>query len=142
MKVIVHFESSKIDSSSIAELYECVGFGLAKDYLSVENFEKRFLGGGNIFSVFATTITDRLVGIARVFSDDMFVTYVTEVCVHPDVQRQGVGTALVRAVVRRFQHTAIFTEALTGSEKLFGAVGITPKRKLVACSRAPGPLEV
>ncbi|WP_108912771.1 GNAT family N-acetyltransferase [Trinickia symbiotica] len=80
--------------------------------------------------------------VAQKSADPPWACFLTEVCVHPDVQRQRVGTALVEAVVRRFQHTAIFTEAFEGSEKLFGAVGITPKRKLVACSRAPGPLEM
>jgi len=32
--------------------------------------------------------------------------------------------------VQRFEQTAIFTEAFSGSEKLFSAVGITPNRLL------------
>ena len=135
----MHFESQTIKSSAIAQLYERVGFGIAKDYLAVEQFRERFLDGTNVFAAFATTESDnQLLGMVRGFSDEMFVTYVAELCVDPDAQRQGVGTALMEAIVRRFQHTAIFTEAFSESETLFAAVGITPKRKLIACSRAPG----
>lgn len=113
---------------------------MAKDYLAVDDFRQRFLDGANVFAAFATMQSDsRLLGMVRVFSDETFVTYVAELCVDPDARNRGIGTALMEAIVQRFQQTAIFTEAFSGSEKLFSAVGITPKGKLVACSRAPGP---
>lgn len=139
IKIIVHFEAEKIASHAITTLYERVHFGKSHDYLATMDFRTRFLGGTNIFAAFATTLTGELTGMVRVFSDDTFVTYIAEICVAPDLQRQGIGTALMKAVVDRFQHTAIFADAFVGCEKTFAEAGITPKPKLIACSRAPGP---
>ncbi|WP_179401186.1 GNAT family N-acetyltransferase [Burkholderia guangdongensis] len=139
IKTTVHFDAQKVTSNAIATLYERVGFGASRDYLTIDDFRNRFLGGTNIFAAFATTLTGQLAGMARSFSDDTFVTYIAEVCVDPGLQRQGIGSALMKAIVDRFQHTAIFADTFIGCEKTFSDVGITPKPKLIACSRAPGP---
>lgn len=55
---------------------------------------------------------------------------------HPDWQRKGIGGALVERIIERFGHTAIFLEAFADQTDFFAKRGITPKAKLVACSRA------
>ena len=80
---------------------------------------------------------NRLVGMTRVFSDDQSCAWIAEICVHPDWQRRGVGSALVDRANKRFSHTALYCEALDDSVEFLIKVGIKPKAKLVACSRAP-----
>jgi GNAT superfamily N-acetyltransferase len=140
IKITVHFEAENVTSSEIAELYEYAGFGAARDYLATDDFRDRFIGGSSIFTAFATTPTSHLTGMIRAFTDNTFVTYIAEICVAPEFQRQGIGKALVKAVVDRFQHTAIFADVFNGHEQPFIGAGITPKSKLIACSRAPGPV--
>lgn len=41
---------------------------------------------------------DRLVGFARALCDEAFNGYISTVCVHPDYQRQGIGTALATEI--------------------------------------------
>lgn len=47
----------------------------------------------------------RLVGMARVISDRVLVSTLQQVGVHPDYQRQGLGSELVRRCIARFAHT-------------------------------------
>ena len=42
---------------------------------------------------------ERLVGFARALCDEAFNGYVSTVCVHPDYQRQGIGTELVTQII-------------------------------------------
>lgn len=41
---------------------------------------------------------ERLVGFARALCDEAFNGYIGTVCVHPDYQRQGIGTQLVNEI--------------------------------------------
>ncbi len=47
----------------------------------------------------------RLVGLSRVVSDRVFVSTLQQVGVHPDYQRQGLGSELVQRCVTRFGKT-------------------------------------
>lgn len=47
----------------------------------------------------------RLVGLARVVSDGVYVSTLQQVGVHPDYQRHGLGSDLVRRCVERFKRT-------------------------------------
>src|SRR5262249_54438802 len=48
---------------------------------------------------------DRPVGMARIVGDGAKAFYVQDVVVHPDCQRQGIGTALMGAVMAYFHRT-------------------------------------
>lgn len=45
-----------------------------------------------------------LVGLIRVISDDASIAYVQDLLVHPDHQRQGIGTRLMGDALARFEH--------------------------------------
>jgi len=79
---------------------------------------------------------NELIGAARVMSDDMICSWVAEVCVHPDWQDKGVGSALVETIKERFSHTSIYLDAFLGQQVFFEKRGIKPREILVACSRA------
>ncbi|MBI2779548.1 MAG: GNAT family N-acetyltransferase, partial [Gammaproteobacteria bacterium] len=113
-----------------------VGFGSAEIYKEDESFIKAIFGAG-VYGFFAFTEKDhRLVGLARVLSDDKVCSWIAEVCVHPDWQGKGVGGKLLDMVINRFGHTAIYVEAFADQTEFFANRGIKPKKKLVACSRA------
>ncbi len=42
---------------------------------------------------------ERMIGFARALCDEAFNGYVGTVCVHPDYQRQGIGTELVSQLI-------------------------------------------
>jgi GNAT superfamily N-acetyltransferase len=49
-----------------------------------------------------------LVGLARVVSDDVSIAWLQDLLVHPDHQRTGLGRALARAALERFDHVRTF----------------------------------
>ncbi|MGE5506825.1 MAG: GNAT family N-acetyltransferase [Actinomycetota bacterium] len=83
----------------------------------------------------------RLIGFARVISDDCICSWIAEVCVRPEWQGQGVGGQLVDAVVDRFAHTAIYCDAPSNQVEFVAKRGLSPRRTLVACAAGPAKTE-
>jgi GNAT superfamily N-acetyltransferase len=72
---------------------------------------------------------DRLVGYARALSDEAFAVYIADILVSPDRQRQGIGRALVEALLDhypmdRFHHQVLVAER--GAEGFYRRVGLVP----------------
>jgi len=133
MKITYTDILSGVEANQIAALYESVGFGDACDYAGEDLISKIF--GPGVFGFFAFDVA-RLVGMARILSDDFVTSWIAEVCVAPEHQRQGIGSTLLKMVNSRFAHTALYAEAFAHTVRLLEQAGITSKSKLVACSRA------
>lgn len=99
-----------------------------------ETYSRLF--GEGAFGFFAETADNQLVGLLRILSDDVTKTSVSEICIHPDFQRRGIGTALLRRAIARFSHTAIWTECFPRAVPVFRKCGIDPDPRHVGCSRA------
>ena len=127
---------SSVSLEEVACLYEAVNFGKAEQYVRDPSLLAHLFGPG-VFGGFARDPEGKLIGMVRAFSDDRICTWVCEVCVVPSSQRQSVGTALVKLVLDRYAHTAIYAEAFEGQETFFEQLGIKARPQLVACSRAP-----
>lgn len=113
-----------------------VGFGVAEDYEPQRpdpSYVAKMFGPG-IHGFFAYD-ESRLVGMARVLSDDICASWIAEVCVLHEWQRQGIGRTLLEMITERFPHTAIYTESLPSSVDFFARLGIRPRPMLVACAR-------
>lgn len=124
-----------VSPDALAALYESLGFGVRSDYLGRPDLLERMFGPG-CFGFFAFEGAE-LVGLIRVFSDDFICAWIAELCVRPDRQKRGIGTALLEKVLDRFSHTAIYAEAFAGQEDFLARRGLKPRPILVACSRAP-----
>jgi hypothetical protein len=136
-QIAISFDTANITAASLADLLEAVGFGSSSAYLSISEFHGRFFCPGTV-GVFAVHLdTRQLVGMARVFTDDVFTTYISELCVHPVFQKKGIGSGSLKAITERFGHTAIFADAFRANLSTFSKHGIAPKEKLIACSRRP-----
>lgn len=136
-KSILHFtdDRSQVSFESIADLYESVGFGTADLYKNDREFETALTSAPST-NFFALTEQKELVGMSRIFSDDKICTWIAELCVRPEWQRNGIGSKLMQMIISRFGHTAIYVDAFLGSENFYIRHGIKPKTKLIACSRA------
>ena len=68
-----------------------------------------------------------LVGMARALTDFAYCCYVSELAVHRDHRRHGIGRALV-AEVRRHAgpEASLFLHTLPGSERFCEEMGMTP----------------
>ncbi len=72
-----------------------------------------------------------LIGIARVFSDEVFITWLGELCVHPNYQKHGVGKKLVKAVAEYYGDTTIALETFIWNRKFFKKCGFKEGKMLV-----------
>ena len=61
-------------------------------------------GFKNSLLVLASFENDELLGIIRVVGDGFTVILVQDILVFPQYQRQGIGTALLKAVLDRYSH--------------------------------------
>ena len=130
---------SRLDFTSFIALMDAVGFGEAEDYLPESanpDYLARHFGPGT-HAIFAYD-NDQLVGFARAFSDDLFCSWLSEICVHPDWQRQGVGRELMARIDSHLAHTALYAESFPSQVGFFEKCGVKPKDKLVACATGEG----
>ena len=133
---VITNDAFKYSAAQFDQVADSVGFGISDKSMSREKLYERLFGDG-IFGAFAENEEGQLVGFVRVFSDCLSKCYLTEICVHPDWQRRGVGRALVKRIVSRFSSATIYTEAFPNALPLFSSCGILPVPDLVGCSRAP-----
>lgn len=129
-------ELSGIDVGSIACLYESVGFGKACAYTSDPDLLSSMFGKG-VYGIFVVLESkpERVIGCARVLSDNVCTSWLAEVCVHPDFQKQGLGRLLIEEALDQFGHTAIYSEVFESQVSFFSSLGIRAKKKLVAVGR-------
>jgi GNAT superfamily N-acetyltransferase len=68
----------------------------------------------------------RLIGLARVVSDDVSICYLQDVLVRPEWQRRGVGRALVARCLARYIHVrnkVLLTDEQAGQHEFYRALG-------------------
>ena len=70
----------------------------------------------------------RLIGLARVMSDDVSICYVQDILVRPDYQHQGIGTRLLSACLERFSHArqkVLITDDEEAQHRFYRSMGFT-----------------
>ena len=92
-------EYTEYSSDEIQRLYSQVGWTAYKEDLKAleQGFKNSLLG-------LASFENDELLGIIRVVGDGFTVILVQDILVFPQYQRQGIGTALLKAVLDRYSH--------------------------------------
>lgn len=90
-------EYSKYDPDEVMALYRSVGW---------TNYTERPEMLRNAFSHSLLTLgayeDTRLIGLVRVVGDGFSAILIQDILVFPEHQRKGVGTALIRAVLKRY----------------------------------------
>ena len=122
------------DIAALARLWAENGWGSA-DAEGEEQVRKVLAGSGWIA---IAEIDGRFAGYVRALTDGVLVTYLVEIAVVAELQRRGVGTALVRSCLSAFAHTAIYADAGPLAIELLGRHGIVPRPAYyTACARGP-----
>jgi hypothetical protein len=133
-EVQIHCNPYIISNEALAAVYESAGYGMASQYLSRPNFVTRSFPPG-VFGFFALDGREDLIGFARVFSDNVLCSWIAELCVRSNQDVDAVRRALLRSLVERFGHTAIYTEAFEDEIESYQSVGIVARSRLTALSR-------
>lgn len=90
-------EYTQFKSDEILRLYKQVGWtAYTEDMPALER------GYKNSLYILAAYENDQLIGIIRVVGDGATVILIQDIIVCPERQRQGIGTALLKAVLDRY----------------------------------------
>lgn len=92
-------EYTDYKEEEILRLYSEVGWtAYTKNMLALRQ------GFKNSLLTLAAYENDELLGIIRVVGDGFTIVFVQDILVFPNKQRQGIGTALLKAVLERFSN--------------------------------------
>ncbi len=72
-------------------------------------------------------------GLARTVSDDVSICYVQDILVRPQAHRQGIGRALMQAVLTRYAHVmqqVLITDDGEAQQAFYRALGFYNTRDL------------
>ena len=81
----------------IMQLYDAVGWTAY-----TENAAALEQGFRNSLLILAAYENDKMLGIIRVVGDGSTIVFIQDILVFPENRRQGIGTALLKAVLERY----------------------------------------
>ena len=90
-------EYTKYNEEEIRRLYTAVGWTAY-----TENMPALREGFKNSMLVLAAYDGEELLGLIRAVGDGATIVFVQDILVFPDKQRQGIGTALLKAILDRY----------------------------------------
>lgn len=124
-------EYQTYNEQEIIDLYQSVGW---TNYTSCpEMLEEAYKNSLCILGAFEK---EKLVGVVRVVGDGISIVFVQDILVLPEYQRQGVGSALMRAILKKYAsvyQVELLTDSTEKSKAFYSSVGLAPVSEL-GCS--------
>ncbi len=114
--------AATLDVDEVAALYHASGLGERRPMADRERFAD-MVRNANLLVV--ARIEDRLVGIARCLTDGAYVTYLSDIAVDREFQRQGIGQDLIRAVGEAAPRAKIVLLSAPAAAEYYPHVGFT-----------------
>ena len=100
------------NENEILELYSSVGWTAYTDH--PDSLRRGFENSLVILGVYTE---NDLVGILRAVGDGETIIFIQDILVHPDYQRRGIGTALLKEALSRYSHVRQIQLATDNTEK-------------------------
>lgn len=119
-------------TTEVIALYCAVGWGKQENY-DLTQWRQTLSNTSVIFSAYED---DHLVGLLRALTDGAHETKLSDIVVHPDYQRQGIGQKLMAEFVRQQGHTGIYVDGFNQNRAFFEACGFQIKEQMFVASRA------
>ncbi len=124
-------EYQTYNEQEITDLYQSVGW---TNYTSCpEMLEEAYKNSLCILGAFEK---EKLVGVVRVVGDGISIVFVQDILVLPEYQRQGVGSALMRAILKKYAsvyQVELLTDSTEKSKAFYSSIGLVPVSEL-GCS--------
>ena len=124
-------ESSTFKEDEILRLYSEVGWTAY-----TEDAEALRRGFEHSLLVLAAYEDDELLGIARAVGDGFTVVLIQDLLVFPERQRQGVGTALLKAVLARYpdvRQIELVTDDTPKTTAFYRSIGFSELSEIGCC---------
>lgn len=97
--IITYQENTQLTQKELVSLYESVGW---QSYTSQpEQLQKAI---EQSFNVLTAWDHDRLIGLIRVISDGETILYIQDILVHPNYQKQTIGSSLMEQILKKYAH--------------------------------------
>ena len=100
------------NENEILELYSSVGWTAYTDH--PDSLRRGFENSLVILGVYTE---NDLVGILRAVGDGETIVFIQDILVHPDYQRRGLGTSLLKEALSRYSHVRQIQLATDNTEK-------------------------
>ena len=123
---------SAYDEAEVLSLYESVGW---TNYTRDPAMLRRAYAGS--LAVMSAYDGKRLIGLVRAAGDGASVLLVQDLLVRPERQRQGVGTALMRALLARcgtVYQIFLMTDDTPEHDAFYRSLGFTRAEELGVCT--------
>lgn len=124
-------EYEEFKKEEIERLYTEVGWSAY-----TENMPALEQGYKNSLLVLAAYENEELLGIIRVVGDGFTVVFVQDILVFPEKQRQGVGTALLKAVLDKYpevRQIELTTDDTAKTVAFYKSLGFSEFSELGCC---------
>ncbi len=124
-------ELTDFDFDEILPLYAAVGWTNYTDL--PEMLKSAFARSLLVLGVYDG---DRLAGLLRAVGDGYSVVFIQDVLVLPEYQRQGLGTALFRALMERFPDVyqmELFTDSTPKTAAFYRSLGFAKDSDMGCC---------
>lgn len=124
-------EYKEYKTEEIRLLYTEVGW---KAY--TDNMTALELGYKNSLLVLAAYEGDELLGIIRVIGDGYTIVFIQDILVFPSKQRQGIGTALLKAVLEKYsdvRQIELTTDNTDKTVSFYKSLGFTEFSEIGCC---------
>ena len=122
MEVILK-EYAVYKEAEILRLYTSVGWTNYTD--NPEMLRNAYL---NSLKIYGAYVDDKLVGIIRVVGDGYSVIFIQDLLVHPDFQRKGIGTLLLKRMLKEYENVYqmhLITEDSEKTISFYKSLGFT-----------------
>lgn len=123
MPSVDYSEQDVVGDNEAHDLYASVGWSA---YLDRSGAIRTAIDGSSY--VATARVDGRLVGLARVVSDDSSIAFLQDLLINPDFQGQGIGRRLVDMVLARYSHVpriVLLTDDEARQHHLYRSVGFT-----------------
>ena len=82
----------------------------------------------NSLKIYGAYVDDKLVGIIRVVGDGYSVIFIQDLLVHPEFQRKGIGTLLLKRMLKEYENVYqmhLITEDSEKTVSFYKSLGFT-----------------
>lgn len=117
-------ELTHINMEEILPLYASVGW---TNYTQKPDMLQQALA--HSLKILADYEDGRLVGLTRAVGDGHSILYIQDILVHPDYQRCGIGSALLRTLLADYSHVyqkVLLTDDTEKTRAFYGSMGFMP----------------
>lgn len=113
-------ETGTLTAEEFLKLSKSVGWGADRKYelSKVTQAIKE-----TSYTVKVLNAEGQTIGCGRAFSDDLFMTFIPDIFVTPEYQKQGIGTMIMENIKERYAHTIFYFGAQPGKESFYEALG-------------------